>query len=351
MIGNNSCGVHGLLGGKVADNVESLDIVLYDGTRMTVGRTSAAELDALIRGGGRVGQIYAGLASLRDRYADLIREKFPRIPRRVSGYNLDELLPENGFHVARALVGTRRHLRHGRLRHAEPRPPARPFACSRCWRFADAFLAADAVPRVLEYGPIGLEGFDALAGRLHAPQESGRRRCCAAAAGRRLSAGRDGRMDRRRSAEPRPRALVARRAELADRARGAHLHAAEAARVWHVRESALGATVFVPGEPDGWEGWEDAAVPPAQLGAYLRKHDGAHGRVRLSQPALRPLRPGLRSHAHQLRLPQREGPARISANSSTAPPIWCSALADRSAASTATARRAPRCCPRCSGRN
>ncbi len=57
---------------------------------------------------GAMGQIYAGLASLRDRYAGLIREKFPRIPRRVSGYNLDavSLLPENGFHVARALVGS-----------------------------------------------------------------------------------------------------------------------------------------------------------------------------------------------------------------------------------------------------
>ena len=83
MIGNNSCGVHGLLGGKVSDNVEKLDIVLYDGTRMTVGRTSAAELDAAIRAGGRAGQIYAGLLSLRDRYANLIQEKFPRIPRRV----------------------------------------------------------------------------------------------------------------------------------------------------------------------------------------------------------------------------------------------------------------------------
>ncbi len=53
MIGNNSCGVHGLMGGKVVDNVESLDMVLYDGTRMTVGRTSAAELEAVIRAGGR----------------------------------------------------------------------------------------------------------------------------------------------------------------------------------------------------------------------------------------------------------------------------------------------------------
>ena len=106
IIGNNSCGVHGLLGGKAVDNVESLDIVLYDGTRMTVGATTPEQLDALIRAGGRVGQIYAGLARIRDRYADLVREKFPRIPRRVSGYNLDELLPENDFHVARALVGS-----------------------------------------------------------------------------------------------------------------------------------------------------------------------------------------------------------------------------------------------------
>ena len=80
MIGNNSCGVHGLLGGKVVDNVETLDVVLYDGTRMTVGRTAPAELEALIRSGGRIGQIYAGLARLRDRYGELIRQKFPRIP-------------------------------------------------------------------------------------------------------------------------------------------------------------------------------------------------------------------------------------------------------------------------------
>ena len=54
----------------------------------------------------------------------------------------------------------------------------------------------------------------------------------------------------------------------------------EAKSVWHVRESALGAMVFVPGEPDRWEGWEDAAVPPAQLGNYLRAItalDGEYG--------------------------------------------------------------------------
>jgi FAD/FMN-containing dehydrogenase len=76
MIGNNSCGVHGLLGGKTVDNVESLDIALYDGTRMTVGRTSHEQLASLIRAGGRIGQIYAGLARIRDRYSDLVRERF-----------------------------------------------------------------------------------------------------------------------------------------------------------------------------------------------------------------------------------------------------------------------------------
>src|SRR5271157_5610969 len=106
MIGNNSCGVHGLMAGKVVDNVESLDLILYDGTRMSVGRTSPAKLESLIRSGGRIGQIYTDLAQLRERYSSLIREKFPNIPRRVSGYNLDELLDENGFHVARALVGS-----------------------------------------------------------------------------------------------------------------------------------------------------------------------------------------------------------------------------------------------------
>src|SRR5206468_12870689 len=100
MIGNNSCGVHSLIGlgtGRTSDQVHELDILLYDGTRMTVGATDTAELEQVIRQGGRKGEIYARLKSLRDCYAGLVRERYPRIPRRVSGYNLDELLPEEGF--------------------------------------------------------------------------------------------------------------------------------------------------------------------------------------------------------------------------------------------------------------
>ena len=106
MLGNNSCGTHSLMAGKTSDNVIELDVVLYDGTRMTVGATSDEELERIIAAGGRKGEIYAALKDLRDRVAVRVRAEFPDIPRRVSGYNLDQLLPENGFHVARALVGS-----------------------------------------------------------------------------------------------------------------------------------------------------------------------------------------------------------------------------------------------------
>jgi FAD/FMN-containing dehydrogenase/Fe-S oxidoreductase len=269
MIGNNSCGVHGLLGGKVADNVESMDLVLYDGTRMTVGRTSPLEAEAAIRGGGRVGEIYAGLARLRDRYAGLIREKFPRIPRRVSGYNLDELLDENGFHVARALVGsegTCATIVSATLNLAAS-PPYRVLTAL---AFSDAFLAADAVPSALEHGPIGLEGFDALL------LEFMRRKQLAVEDVQLLPPGGGfllvemGAWD---AGEAQAKAEALARAAQSWPARPVAriYNSAEAARVWKVRESALGATVFVPGEPEGWEGWEDAGIPPAYLGAYLRK--------------------------------------------------------------------------------
>src|SRR5205814_8709144 len=96
MIGNNSCGVHSVMAGKTDENIETLEILTYDGLRMTVGQTSDAELEQLIREGGRRGEVYSRLKTLRDRYSDLVRQRYPNIPRRVSGYNLNYLLPENG---------------------------------------------------------------------------------------------------------------------------------------------------------------------------------------------------------------------------------------------------------------
>ncbi len=106
MIGNNSCGTHSVMGGKTVDNVLSMDVITYDGTRMTVGATDDEQYARVLATGGRPAEIYQRLRELRDRHAELIRSRFPDVPRRVSGYNLDDLLPEKGFNLARALVGT-----------------------------------------------------------------------------------------------------------------------------------------------------------------------------------------------------------------------------------------------------
>src|SRR5262249_27499214 len=106
MISNNSCGIHSVMAGETVDNVYELDVVTYDGIRMTVGPTSDVAFQRILNEGGRKADIYRRMRELRDRHADRIRVEFPMIPRRVSGYNLPALLPEQGFDVARALVGT-----------------------------------------------------------------------------------------------------------------------------------------------------------------------------------------------------------------------------------------------------
>jgi FAD/FMN-containing dehydrogenase/Fe-S oxidoreductase len=268
MIGNNSCGVHALMGGKTVDNIESLEILLFDGTRMTVGKTTEEELHSIISAGGRRGEIYAGLRDIRDTYAELIRQRFPDIPRRVSGFNLDELLPENGFNVARALVGSEGTcvVVLEALCELKPSPQFRRLVVL---GFEDAFIAADHVPAVLEFHPIGLEGFDGLLvdfmrlkhlvlDDLKLIPPGGGFLLCEFGA------------DSAKDVDKMVANLLGAIKDF-ERVPEVRLYTeSEASRVWKVRESALGASVFVPGQESGWEGWEDSAVPPAKLGAYLR---------------------------------------------------------------------------------
>jgi len=156
MIGNNSCGTHSLLGGKTVDNVEELRILLYDGSQMTVGATSGAEFAQIISQGDRRSEIYRKLYRIQELYAGLIRERFPQIPRRVSGYNLDELLPERGFNLARALVGTEGTCAIAleaklKLIHS---PQHRALVGL---GYPDAFFAADHVPEILRLRRSGLK--------------------------------------------------------------------------------------------------------------------------------------------------------------------------------------------------
>lgn len=269
MIGNNSCGVHALMGGKTVDNIESLDILLYDGTRMTVGATSEEELRSIIAAGGRRGEIYAGLARIRDTYADEIRRRFPKIPRRVSGYNLDELLPENGFHVARALVGTEGTcvtVLEAACQLKESPQHRRLVALA----FGDPFIAADHVPQVLEHKPIGLEGFDGLLVDYMLKKGLNVEDVKLLPSGRGFLLCEFG-ADSPEEAEKQVKAFTAAAGDFPARPAICTYSDEEAARVWRVREAGLAANVFVPGQPEGWEGWEDSAVPPERLGGYLRR--------------------------------------------------------------------------------
>jgi FAD/FMN-containing dehydrogenase/Fe-S oxidoreductase len=269
MIGNNSCGVHALMAGKTVDNVEELEVLTYDGLRLRVGPTGDDELARIIQEGGRRGRIYAGMKALRDRFAVLIRERYPDIPRRVSGYNLDQLLPENGFHVARALVGsecTCVTVLEATLRLVAS-PAHRTLAVL---GYRDVYAAADDVPEILAWRPIGLEGLDdrlisfVRTKRLH---PDGVAMLPPGGGWLLVELGGDSQQEADARAQGMADALRRRPDAPAVRLlESTH----EAKRIWEVREAALGATAFVPGMPDAWEGWEDAAVPPARLGAYLR---------------------------------------------------------------------------------
>src|SRR5712692_7563246 len=159
MIGNNSCGVHALMAGKTVDNIDELDVLTYDGVQLRVGATSEDALTKFIDEGGRRGEIYRRLRAIRDKYGDEIRRRYPKIPRRVSGYNLDSLLPEDGFNVAKALVGSECTCvivleAKCRLVYSPP------FRTLVVLGYEDIYIAADDVPRLLEFKPIGLEGVD-----------------------------------------------------------------------------------------------------------------------------------------------------------------------------------------------
>src|SRR5204863_8210031 len=92
MVGANSCGVHSVMAGRTADNLIELEVLTYDGHRLKVGRSEEGDLDRIVEVGGKRGDLYRRMRDLRDRYAEEIRARYPDIPRRVSGYNLDELL-------------------------------------------------------------------------------------------------------------------------------------------------------------------------------------------------------------------------------------------------------------------
>jgi FAD/FMN-containing dehydrogenase/Fe-S oxidoreductase len=269
MIGNNSCGTHSILAGVTADNIIALDVLLYDGTRLTLPSHVPEEaIDRVVASNGREGQIYRSLRELRDRYAELIRTRFPDIPRRISGYNLDRLLPEQGFNLAAALVGTEATCAltlEATCKLIES-PQHRTLVLL---GYEDSPTAADQVPEIMQFEPIALETFDqklvdnelAKGFSRHAELLPG---------GEAWLLVEFGANSEREADELAERFVSAMRAN-----RGPHVDVRyyedkqQIEQVWKIREGGVGHSK-VPGVHPGWPSWEDAAVAPERTGDYLR---------------------------------------------------------------------------------
>jgi FAD/FMN-containing dehydrogenase/Fe-S oxidoreductase len=260
MIGNNSCGVHSIMAGVTADNIEALDVVLYDGRRLRVSRG-----DHAIEGPG-ADELTRKLVELRDRYAGAIRERFPRIPRRISGYNLDRLLPENGFDVAAALVGTESTCALTLRAECKliPSPQHRSLVLL---GYPEPWDAADHVPEVMELGPIGLETFDkrlvqnelekGFARNTELLPEGDAWLLCEFGGDTKEEA--DAQAERMLKAFKKGSQIEMKLFE----------DEREVEEVWKIREGGVGHSK-VPGKHPGWPSWEDTAVAPDRIGPYLR---------------------------------------------------------------------------------
>ena len=271
MIGNNSCGVHAQMAGPVSNNVESLHILTYDGTRMTAGWMTESQLDEAISHQGRVGEILSRTKALRLRYENEIRARFPDIPRRISGYNLDQLIPnrDGRFNLGRALVGSEGTIvtvleATLNLVHSPP------YQTLVVLGYPNVYQAGDDVAEIVEFRPIGLEGIDCkLIENMKAKDLHIR-------ALQHLPEGKGWLMvqfpgETQEEADERAQDLIA---QLKRKGRPPSIRfyddKNDEKAVWTLRESSVGASAFVPGKPPAWSGWEDAAVPPGRVGDYLR---------------------------------------------------------------------------------
>ncbi|MEU3751722.1 FAD-binding and (Fe-S)-binding domain-containing protein [Streptomyces olivoreticuli] len=255
MIGNNACGAHSVAWGTTADNVTELRVLTYGGERARIGRGL----------GGLPPRLADGLRAFTDGQLALLRTGFPELPRRISGYALDQLLPEKRVDVARAFTGSEGTL--GVLTeatvHLVAAPRARALAVL---GYGHESAAADAAHLLLPYGPLTVEGMAADLVRDASALPKG-------AAWLFVETGGDS------AAEAAARAREIVRAAAPETTGHTVLTDPAAQRaLWRVRDDAAGTATRMPDGTEAWPGWEDCAVPPARLGAYLREFRALLGR-------------------------------------------------------------------------
>ncbi|MEU9452105.1 FAD-binding and (Fe-S)-binding domain-containing protein [Streptomyces sp. NPDC048277] len=241
MIGNNSCGSHSVAWGTTADSVRELDVITVSGRRLRLGQGWSGAPD--------------GLRALVDGELARLRTGFPDLPRRISGYALDALLPERGADVARSFCGSEGTL--GILTEATVRLVASPRARALAvLGYADESAAAEAAAGLLAFGPLTVEGMAADLVRSPAGLPRG-------GAWLFVETGGETGEEARARAE-----TIVRAADALDTT--VITDPAEQRALWRIREDAAGTATRMPDGSEAWPGWEDCAVPPARLGAYLR---------------------------------------------------------------------------------
>lgn len=253
MIGNNACGNRALSYGRAADNVAAVRLGTMDGAQLGLEPDMA--------------DVPANVQSLRSLVADnlaTIRTEFGTFGRQVSGYSMEHLLPENGFDPASFIAGTEGTL--GVILDATvdlvPDAPQRQLVVLGYPAIADA---ADAVPTALSFEPISCEGIgrkivDVFAGtgKLVPDLPRGDGFLFVELAG-----------DDAGEISSRAEKIIAAAGALESR----HVtEPAEQAALWRIREEGAGLAARTFDRPC-LSGWEDAAVPPARLGEYLREFE------------------------------------------------------------------------------
>ncbi len=258
-LGNNACGSRALRYGRTADNVHSIDLLTASGDRIDARRFDRDGLAA-------AGPLGAALDRIVAERLGLIRTEFGRFRRQVSGYSLEHLLPEHGADLAKFLVGSEGTL--GVILAATVALVESPRAVALAvLGYADLPAAAEAVPALLPHNPVALEGMDA---RL---VEVVRRRRGAAAVPE-LPRG-AGWLFVETAGVTRTEAYKAAEKLIADAGclDALVVTGAPARALWRIREDGAGLGGRTPDGAPAWPGWEDAAVPPENLPAYLREFE------------------------------------------------------------------------------
>ncbi|WP_306319589.1 MULTISPECIES: FAD-binding and (Fe-S)-binding domain-containing protein [unclassified Streptomyces] len=269
MIGNNACGTHSVAWGRTADNIVELEVLTYDGERIRLRSLDADELQHVIDEGGRTGEIHARLRDLRDRHLAMLRTEFGRFRRQVSGYSLEHLLPEKGFDLAAALVGTEGTCAvvvSATVKLVDL--PARRTLVA--LGFSDLPAAGDAARHVLRHEPIACEGLggDQVAALRRNVPDARPEEMLPEGAGWLLCE--FGHTD----PTPDPDAERARADALLKDTSAVDVRLVqdpkEQAALWRIREDSSGLATRAPDGSEAWPGWEDSAVPVEHLGDYLR---------------------------------------------------------------------------------